>query len=73
MDSIKGTGNIKEHLQEEVIEDSRTYIGNYVEVQTHPKGQENRGPVIGRIKDGLIKIKTSTNKVIRRLPKSLKK
>ena len=57
----------------EFIKGSKLRIGDFEVIRNPLKDKEDRGEVIGKSKDGLAKIKRQTNKIIRRLPKNLKK
>ena len=57
--------------EDEVVLGSGLCIGDKVKVINPRPGQENKGEVCGATKDGLIKLRTTTGTVIRRLPKNL--
>ena len=60
-------------LQQELVSGSGIYEGDRVRVINPNKGQERTGESSGTTKDGLIKVSTDSGRVIRRLPKNLKR
>jgi hypothetical protein len=60
-------------LQQELESGSGIYEGDRVRVINPNKGQERTGEAFGTTKDGLIKVSTDSGRVIRRLPKNLKR
>ena len=63
-----------ERIQErtEAVSGSGYYIGDQVDVRHPREGQDSSGVVVGRTKDRLLKILTSSGQVIRRLPKNVR-
>ena len=49
------------------------YVGDQVVIINPSEGQENHGTVIGETRDGLLKIKPTLGKYIKRLPKNVRK
>ena len=60
-------------IKEEVVPGSSLYIGDKVRITNPKPGQDDKGEVCGATINGLIKLKSETEAVIRRLPKNLKK
>ena len=56
---------------QEIIQGSGLYIGDTVEVNNPPKGQDNKGKICSKTKDNLIKLKPTKGKLIMNLPKNL--
>ena len=69
-ETIKDLDGEEEYSQEEVIKGSNLYISDHAVIQNPSKGQEDRGEIVSKTRDGLVKVKTSTTKIISRLPKN---
>ena len=57
----------------EAIKGSGYFIGEQVEIRNPSRGQENQGTIIGKTRDNLLSIKTKSDKIIRRLPKNVRR
>ena len=57
----------------EAIKGSGYFIGEQVEIRNPSRGQENQGTIIGKTRDNLLSIKTKSGKIIRRLPKNVRR
>ena len=67
----KITNQGQDSNKDEVVLGSGLCIGDKVKVNNPRPGQEDKGEVCGATRDGLIKLRTTTGTVIRRLPKNL--
>ena len=63
----------KVNLKTELIEGSGICLGDSIEILNPNQNQFTTGIVIGKTKDHLVKFKSITGQVIRRLPKNIKK
>ena len=63
----------KVNLKTELVEGLGICLGDSVEILNPKQNQFTKGIVSGKTRDHLIKVKSITGQVIRRLPKNLKK
>ena len=57
----------------EVIRGSGYYIGDKVDIRNPSLGQELQGTVVGKTRDNLLRIQTEGGKILRRLPKNVRR